>query len=210
MPMRAGAHSRLSGVFSRIGRLLADRRGVAAIEFALVVPLLLCMYVVTMEFSQGIETNKKVGRVASMVGDLVAQQQKTTTTELTAIMEIGESLLQPYNRSKPKIMITAIEITNDATPEVRVAWFRKLDGDGAYEWCPDATKGKTTTVPDSLDTPGTFLVRVEACLDYEPVITWAAANKQPLGLAAAFDNLPMKETYYLRPRMSQQVTCSDC
>jgi Flp pilus assembly protein TadG len=211
---RARARDRLAELFGRIGGYLADQRGVAAVEFALVVPLLLCMYFVTMEVSQGIETNKKVGRIASMVGDLVTQQQQTSTSELDAIMKIGESLLQPYNRSKPKITITAIEVTNDAAPRVEVVWFRKLDGEWTEkEGCTDETKEDITTIPASLNTPGTFIVRVETCLNYQPVISWAswsAADKQALGLAAAFSNLPMEETYYLRPRMSQQVTCSDC
>ena len=42
--------------------LLGDRRGVAALEFALIAPLLLSMYFVTMEVAQAIESNKKVGR----------------------------------------------------------------------------------------------------------------------------------------------------
>ena len=111
-------------------RLIGDRRGVAAIEFAFIVPLLLSMYFVTMEVSQAIETNKKVSRVGSMVADLVTQQQTITKAELDAIMAIGESLLQPYNRSKPTITITAIEITDEATPKVKVVWSRKLVNGG--------------------------------------------------------------------------------
>ena len=60
------------------------------------------MYFVTMEVSQAIETNKKVSRVASMVADLVTQQQTTSMAELEAIMQIGQSLLTPYYRSKPR------------------------------------------------------------------------------------------------------------
>ena len=78
MSQHAGAHGRLAKFRAWIARAAADRRGVAAIEFALVVPLLLCMYFVTMEVSQAIETNKKVSRVGSMVADLVTQQQTTT------------------------------------------------------------------------------------------------------------------------------------
>jgi Flp pilus assembly protein TadG len=208
MSVRAGAHGRLSGLRGWIGRLVADRRGVAAVEFALIVPLLLSMYFVTMEVSQAIETNKKVSRVGSMVADLVTQQQAISKSEVEAIMAIGESLLQPYNRSKPKIIITAIEITNETTPKVKVFWSRKLvDG---VPGAGDETKGSITTVPETLKTAGSFLVRVESSLDYSPVITWAAADKQSLGLTAAFDSISMKETYYLRPRMSQQVTCADC
>ena len=78
----------------------------AAVEFALIAPLLLSMYFVTMEVAQGIEANKKVGRVGSMVADLVTQQSELTPDQLKAIMQIGESILQPYNRSSPKIVVT--------------------------------------------------------------------------------------------------------
>ena len=93
MSQHAGAHGRLAKFRAWIARVAADRRGVAAIEFALVAPLLLCMYFVTMEVSQAIETNKKVSRIGSMVADLVTQQQTTTKSEVDAIMQIGQSLL---------------------------------------------------------------------------------------------------------------------
>ena len=98
VPARSGWLSALA--------MLRDQRGVAALEFALMAPLLLSMYFVTMEVAQAIETNKKVGRVSSMVADLVTQQQTITKSELEAIMSIGESTLQPYDRSKPTIIIT--------------------------------------------------------------------------------------------------------
>ncbi len=191
----------------RLRRLIVDRRGVAALEFALIAPLLLSMYFLTMEVGQGIEANKKVGRAASMVADLVTQQQTTTKTELNAILNIGSALLQPYNRSKPTIIITAIEVTDETTPKVKVAWSRKMVN-GAYS--VDQAAGTITTIPDTLKIKGSFLVRVESSLQYYPVITWAAGDKGTLGLTAAFDKLEMKETYYLRPRMTQSISCSDC
>jgi Flp pilus assembly protein TadG len=198
---------RRSPVRGWIGRLFHDRRGVAAVEFAFIAPLLLSMYFVTMEVSQAIETSKKVSRVGSMVADLIAQQQSITKSDVDAVMQIGEALLQPYNRSKPKIVITAIQITTDPTPKVQVFWSRKLV-DGATS--QDAAKGTTTTVPAALNVAGSFLIKVESDLAYKPVVTWAAADKPKLGLTAAFDSISMSETYYLRPRMSPQVTCSDC
>jgi Flp pilus assembly protein TadG len=207
MSLRAGALGRLTRTGAAIGRLIRDRRGVAAVEFAFIVPLLLSMYFVTMEVSQAIEANKKVSRVGSMIADLVTQQQTISKSELDAILTIGESLLQPYNRSKPTITITAIEITDEPSPKVKVFWSRKLQA-GAFS--VGAAKGTTTTVPAALNTKGSFLVRVVAELGYKPVVTWAAADKPTLGLTAAFDNISMAETYYLRPRMSQQITCGDC
>lgn len=204
---RAGALVPVMGWARRARRLLRDRRGVAALEFALIAPLLLSMYFVTMEVAQAIETNKKVGRTGSMVADLITQQQSITKAEVEAIMTIGTSTVQPYNRSKPTIEITAIQITDETTPKVKVVWSRKMV-DGAF--LAGLTKDTITTVPAALKVKGTFLIRVESSLSYKPVITWAAANKKPLGLAAAFDGISMKETYHLRPRMSPTVVCLDC
>ncbi|RJT38768.1 pilus assembly protein [Mesorhizobium waimense] len=202
---RAGAHRGISAVWTRAMRLYADRRGVAAIEFAFIVPVLLVMYFVTMEASQAIETSKKVSRIGSMVADLVTQQNTITKADLDAIMQIGTSTLQPYNRSTPKIIITAIEVTTDA--EVKVVWSRKLvDGTSAV----DATKDTATTIPATLKVAGTFLIRVESDLAYEPVITWSPDGQQRLGLTSAFNKISMGETYYLRPRRSTTIPCSDC
>jgi len=203
MSVRAGAQTAISRLAIRFARLIPDRRGVAAVEFALIAPLLLSMYFVTVEVALGIEANRKVGRVGSMVADLITQNSEITPSQLEAIMKIGESIMQPYNRSAPKIVVTAIEI--DADSEVTVAWSGKLEN-GVYS----AVTGSMATVPPALNQPGTFLVRVESELIYKPLITWSKEAKPTLGLMAAFDNIDMKETYYLRPRMTPTVKCETC
>ncbi len=188
-------------------RFARDRRAVAAVEFAFVAPIMLAMYFVTTELAQGIETNKKVARIGSMVADLITQQQTVTKSEVEAIMKIGGAIVQPYARSKPSIVVTAIEITAAPNSQVKVLWSRKLVNDVASV---AQGKGTIVTVPTSLNIPGSFLVRVESSLSYKPIITWSASAKEATGLMSAFDGLSMKETYYLRPRMSSSITCSDC
>ena len=200
----AGALRWISGT---AGRFRRDRRGIAAIEFAFIVPVLLIMYFITMEASQAIETSKKVSRIGSMVADLVTQQQTVMKADLDAMMKIGTSTLQPYNRSLPTIIITGIQITDEASPRVQVAWSRKLVG---TTYSVDAAKDTITTVPSTLRIRNTFLVRVESDLGYKPIITWSASNSQTLGLTSAFNNISMSETYYLRPRRSPTIPCSDC
>ncbi|RJG42950.1 pilus assembly protein [Mesorhizobium sp. DCY119] len=210
MFMGAGAHSVLARLCRKAAGLCSDRRGLAAVEFALIAPLLLSMYFVTMEVSQGIEANKKVGRIGSMVADLVTQQTSVTKSVLESIMQIGQSSIQPYNRSKPKIIVTAIEITDEDSPKVLVAWSRQMI-DGAFsEPYPPKPAKQETTVPAELKIRNTFLVRVESDLGYKPLIVWTAEQKPVLGLAAAFDGISMSETYYLRPRITKTITCTDC
>lgn len=209
---RAGAQSASPGLLKQAYRLIRDRRGVAAVEFAFIAPLLLSMYFVTMEVSQGIEANKKVGRIGSMVADLVTQQSSVRLDDVKAIMDIGQSILQPYTRSRPKITITAINVSYISTPEARVAWSVRLE-DGVYT--KPYKPNDLVTIPDELmfdqDTiEETFLIRVESELSYLPVITWSASGKSALGLAAAFDGISMRETYYSRPRMSREIGCNNC
>ncbi|UDL92803.1 pilus assembly protein [Mesorhizobium sp. PAMC28654] len=203
----AGAQVVIARIWTKAARFRADRRGVAAIEFAFIVPVLLIMYFTTMEASQAIEASKKVSRIGSMVADLVTQQQTIVKADIDAIMQIGTSTLQPYNRSVPDIIITAIQVTTDATPRVLVVWSRRVVGgvNGV-----DAAPNTPTTVPASLKIAGTFLIRVQSNLAYKPIITWSAGGEQRLGLTSAFDSITMGETYYLRPRRSQTIPCGDC
>jgi len=198
----------MAGPFrSLMRKFVGSRRGVAAIEFAFIAPLLLTMYFVTMEIAPAIDANKKVGRSASMIADLVTQQQSISKTEVEAIMAIGEATLRPYSRTKLKAIVTAIRITDEETPRVLVVWSRKMV-DGAFS--QDAVKDTVTTVPPALQIKGSFLVRVQSELEYQPIITWTADEKVATGLLAAFDKIGMKETYYLRPRMSTTIECPTC
>jgi Flp pilus assembly protein TadG len=207
MFFRAGAQSATSHLLKQARRLFRDRRGVAAVEFAFIAPLLLSMYFVTMEVAQGIEANKKVGRIGSMVADLITQQSKVTVDELKAITQVSMSVLQPYNRSQPIITITAIKLSKDEKPIATVEWSLKRD-DQTYT--KPYAKSTPVSLPPELLLPDTFLIRVESGLGYKPIITWSAADKPALGLIAAFDGITMGETYYLRPRMSKDIPCETC
>jgi Flp pilus assembly protein TadG len=124
-------------------------------------------------------------------------------SELEGILEIAGGIIQPYNRSDPTIVVTAIEIAEEeGQPQTNVAWSYKY-GSG--------TLGKDPTdIPEQLRTPGSFLIRVDSTLDYLPVITWEGANKGALGLGASRPVYKMAETYFLRPRVSQSIPCDDC
>jgi Flp pilus assembly protein TadG len=188
-------------------RLLVDQRGVAAIEFAFIAPILFMMYFLTLEVTLAIENNKKVGRVGSMVADLITQQNTVTSSQVDAIMQIGGAILEPYHRTLPTIRATAITITPNPGSTATVTWSRMLDN-GSFN--KGESKGTPVTVPTALNIPGTFLIRVESWLDYKPIMTWTAQQKTALSLESAFDVIEMGETYYLRPRISSTIPCSNC
>lgn len=207
---RAGAHKQSTGVLSRLADFWRDRRAVAAVEFAFIAPILLIMYFITMEAVQAIETSKKVSRLGSMVADLVAQQDNVSKTVLADIVKVGGTVMRPYNRSVPTVKITAIRISNDAAANPTVVWSHQ--GTSATS-TPPYTKNSAVTVPPvpaTLKIAGTFLIRVESTLGYTPVIAWAVDGSHATGLSGIFNNIKMNEVYYLRPRVLQEIACSNC
>jgi Flp pilus assembly protein TadG len=123
-------------------------------------------------------------------------------------MKIGTSTLQPYHRSAPNIVITAIQMTDEASPSAKVVWSRKVV-DGTYS--ADAKKDDPTTVPATLRIRNTFLIRVESKLGYTPIISWDPDNAKRAGLTSSFfSTINMGETYYLRPRRSTTIPCGNC
>lgn len=207
MMMAWGKKRPAAGGRGLIGAFGTDRRGAAAIEFAFIAPILFILYFLTMEISQAIETNKKVGRVNSMVADLITQQQDTSRADLDAIMQIGAAIMQPYNRSQIDLQITALEVVGSGG-NARVLWSRNhTDGNSG----PGAAAGSTIDIPANISTPGEHLVQVTTRLNYRPVIVWTAQQKAALGLAAAFDNIQMGEIDHWRPRMATYgIDCKDC
>lgn len=187
---------------------LRDRKGAAAVEFALIVPALLVLYFMTMEFAQAIDTSKKVSRIAGQVADLVTQQHGSVTPdELDSIVEVSAPILAPYRRSAPVVTVTAIRISDDSKPKAEVVWSRRYNGDRATR---GLSPGTIVTVPESLMVRGTFLVRAEAALEYWPVIAWSAQGLAAMGLAGALFPIDMAERYYLRPRHNPIISCTAC
>jgi Flp pilus assembly protein TadG len=183
---------------------------VAAVEFAFLAPVLIILYFMTVEVSHAIDTNRKVNRAASMIADLITQNQSLTPSDLDAIMRIGDATLQPYNRTGLSVYITAIEVSGgDGDPVVaKAVWSRKkVAGAGSRYIDPP---GQQVDLPTEYMVPGKFLIHVVAQLDYRPLIVWTADAKQKLGLLSAFDNINMSEEYYAGPRLPGSIDCDAC
>src|ERR1700755_2034517 len=78
--------------------MLGDRSGNAAVEFAVIVPLMLTMFFGTVELSNGVAVDRKVTLVARTLSDLTSQSlDKTSDTELENIFAASSSILSPYS-----------------------------------------------------------------------------------------------------------------
>jgi len=189
-------------------RFRRDRRGIAAIEFALVVPLMLVMYLGTIEISAAVSINRKVSRIASTVADLVTQQTEVAKTDLKGIMEIGEALLFPYDSDKPVITVVAIDVESSYPKGGKVVWSRR-DNKGTFD-NGGYVKNNDIEVPTDLRIDGSFLIRVDTNLDYIPIVHWLIGDTIGTVNTNGVGIIEMNERYYLRPRLGADITCSDC
>ena len=71
--------ARLHWVLRAVARLTLAEKGAAAVEFALILPVMLVVYLGTLEASTLITMDRKVQSVAGAVGDLVADWKLVTT-----------------------------------------------------------------------------------------------------------------------------------
>ena len=162
-----------------------DRRGVSAVEFALIAPLLIMIYFSLAELCQAMLAERKVAHAASAVGDLVAQVSTVSASDLTDIYAAAGSVMTPYSTTPLKIRITSV--TADASDKTTVAWSQ---GSGLT----GLPTGSTVVLPANLLPANQTLIMSEVQYAYtSPLDYWFKS-------AVNFD-----QTYYLRPRVSQSI-----
>lgn len=173
-------------LFSRLAR---DTRGVSAVEFAMIAPILIFFYMGLAEFCQGYMAQKRMGHASAMVADLVAQEEAVTADTVDDIFKIGTLTLQPFPTAALKQRVSSITRNNGVA---EVDWSR---GDGM----DPREVGSTVTLPADLITDGESVIMSEATYDYD-----SPADYLMPGVTQ------FSHSYYLRPRTSDRTTCADC
>lgn len=100
-------------------RFAACNRAIAAVEFALILPVLLVLFLGTFEITRAIEINRKVNNAANIVADLVTQSdQATVFSALDDIFQAADVMLSPYESAPLGIVLSAVRLNSDNNPEV--------------------------------------------------------------------------------------------
>ncbi len=117
--------ARLGDVLSRFRRAEA---GVAAIEFAFLLPVLLLFYAYLVEFSRAFDEKRKLDRLASTVSDLVSQQptgNPVPSTTIASILSASAPLVAPFANSGLTVTTSIVALTtrSDTTCcDAQVKW----------------------------------------------------------------------------------------
>src|SRR5690606_40236965 len=106
---------------SLIRRLTGDERGVSAIEFAMLAPVLIVFYMGMTEFWQGFMAQKRMGHVSATVADLIAQEETVTAATIDDIFDIGGLIMGPFPTTTLHQRVSSVTRTSGVA---RVDWSR--------------------------------------------------------------------------------------
>src|ERR1700761_4858605 len=90
-----------------IAELFSDCRGIAATEFAVIVPVMLVMFFGTVEFSSGVAVDRKVTLIARTTSDLTSQSTSVGDSDMTNFFTAAYAILQPFS-STPSFPVAHI------------------------------------------------------------------------------------------------------
>lgn len=178
-------HAMVSRIQRALRNLAQDTRGMSAVEFALILPIMITMYIGAVEFSDALTVNRRVTAVASAAADLTAQAEQVTSGDVNDIFSAATSILAPYSTTPISIVLTSV--VADGENATTVEWSCSLQG-------APRSQGAPFDLPAGLTQPFSSIVVAEVSYNYSP----------PLGKMIV-GNVNMSETFYLRPRRSLKV-----
>jgi Flp pilus assembly protein TadG len=177
-------HSSSSG---RLPRLFAgDRRGLAAVEFAMLLPFMLVLYVGVTEVGKAIAISRKVTLTVRTVTDLVTQYSALSTADMSTLVNASAQVMAPYPSSN--LVVTVSEVSTDASGNATITWSTSLNGT-AY------TTGQTVTLPSAISKPNISLIWGQVQYNYTPIIGYHI-----IGTKALTDQI------YMNPRLCGAIS----
>lgn len=154
---------------SWLRRMCRADRGVAAVEFALVLPIMIFTYLGTLEASTLITMDRKVQSVAGAIGDLVARVDGTiTSSQLQDFFRAASGIMTPYDSGSVLQVVTAVRVNSDRSTEV--VWTRQYQN-GVYSSSTPHTVGADFALPEAMIdiSRGSTVIAAEASDTYTPL-----------------------------------------
>jgi Flp pilus assembly protein TadG len=175
-------------------RFSLAQTGAAAVEFALILPIMLMLYVGANEASVLISMDRKVQYVSGAVGDLVARSEEAiSASTLDDYVKVASGLVSPFTATGMEQIVTQVKVSS--TGEATVDWSR-----GYKNQVPVSSlnrrKGSTYPLPADVTAIARdqFVIVAETKLPYTPL--YGLVYKEPVTL--------YRENFYL-PRFGGYI-----
>ena len=164
----------------RIGSFKRDERAVSAVEFALLAPMMIGLYLGGVEISEGISVDRKVTLAAGAVANLAAQGAVLSVADMTDVLDATSTIIAPYSPGPMKITVSCVNI--DANKVATVKWSVTRNG---------SIRSGSITLPASLQVANTQLLFGEVSYTYTPTVGHVIKS-----------SINLSDTMYMAPRIS--------
>jgi Flp pilus assembly protein TadG len=180
-------------LLQRVTCFAHDRYGTSAVEFAMLLPLLLVLYLGTVEISQGIGIDRKVTLTTRTVADLASRVASISDTDMTSLLGASSAVMgcdatNPKQCDTNQLKVTVSEVKIDANQTAKVVWSDTLNG-------TKRAVGSTVSLPAALKVANTNLIWGEVSYNYKPTVGYVITG-----------TLNLSDEIFMRPRLSDCVT----
>lgn len=168
----------------RLRQFHSAKKGISAIEFALIAPVMVLIYFACIELSLMMVLDRKVTSSAASLGDLVARAATIDDDELEDIIEATRMILEPNAVEDARMRVSSL-YDDDGT--IRVAW---SDARNLEPWVEDSV----VIIPDDLVPENGSVIFAQVEYDYESSLGYFITTTKTLS-----------DEFYLRPRRVTHV-----
>lgn len=180
---------RSSDALGLVRSWFGDQRGVSALEFALIMPLIVVLIFGMANVSQALMAQRRVNHIASSMGDLTAQSQTMADPDFKDIFSVAGFMMKPLDATSLNIRVSSVIVDVNNIP--RVDW--SVVGPSLAPGLPHGNQ--VTTLP-----AGLLTATGDSVIMAETTYTFVAPVKALMPNGISFN-----EVYYFRPRKSSCV-----
>jgi Flp pilus assembly protein TadG len=175
----------LKAPIMRFVELARCRRGVVAVEFALIIPFLVTLLYGTAELGNIYMLDRKINRSAQIGADLVAQVETVSTSDLEDVMDAMDQIVSPFGTTTRKIKVSQIYY-DPVDDQIEIDWSVARND-------TPLTGGDVYTLPGNLVASGESVIIVSYEYTYTPTY------------ATFLGSFTIVDEAYLRPRLTTRV-----
>jgi Flp pilus assembly protein TadG len=155
-----------------LSRLKRNQKGVAALEFAISLPLIFLLLFGVIEVTRFILVAQMVTNASRTMADLASQGETMDATELNDLFQAVRFVARPFDmQTSGKVFVSSVTRADLASPP-EMNW-QECQGD-LTETSNIGIPGNTPTLPTGFTVrPGYTVIASEAFYDFEPILfTW--------------------------------------
>jgi Flp pilus assembly protein TadG len=171
-----------------LGRFLGSTRGIAAVEFALVLPVLVLMFLASVDAGRAIAIYMKVRAATYTLDALTNQYQTIQSTDVSSIVGATSLVLAPYSTAPAAITVSQISVNSASS--ATVSWSYSQNGTALVQ-------GNSVTVPSGFSTCTSYpcyLIYGQVSYSYTPLFGYFTPSA-----------INMSDSLYVTPRNSTCV-----